>query len=1046
LQIDELVTALNGVHFSNNNNWIDQTSNAPRHRARSESFGGNLLLHCNDRTRSASDSTFRHDMKLTISISNRLTRSDSDESSALSPADVSICNTACSTNSTFSRPNSSRGMVAPSPLDPVFVSRIGNVSLVSPTYSANKSNDIISERHLNRMNRISEVCSTGANSPSTTPTQILEEEGRFNRVVFPKSQNDNIFESDAATVIDEDFGADDIAQSQLEYPSGNVIDENNNFVRIIHVAAEQANSDHQCVDNREEGKSYSSPTLDRRSSRVNQLQGLGSAFSGKLDCPTSNIARRNSLHRSVTVPLQSKSSLEKGNATPASVAFPNATDNYYTPQSKLPSDTHHIYHTTVGGNEILLKALQNLFQKKSTDAILVDCFQIHNEMNSADNLTCNVPINLQRSISAPLLGTGLPNGSSKISYHRDRANDYSLLSENSEFNLGKCAASSPPSFSRNYGGHITLRKETFRHSFGMDSSGAFSFGGRELSITTPSTENLRGRDSLDPFVRTNEPSNVYGKSALRKKKAKLRRLSKALPCKNRLFDSSDSSMNISNEYSQFPADLRSRRKSVAFCSGSFDEYKMISTESCSNSVEKNNFASRQIPIDHVKKIVSYNSIIGGNFRGHFDNGFPVIITAEITESRVESFRLSKALDLSIRIYCPPDQNSKWVDLGRNWFWTPCSPVGLLFGSHLLNDIKVQFYFIPNLPPNWLDSFQAQDDLEFDSSLMLDDSVMMSVIDNSDSTGTSNFLLPSTIIDRIVTFLSVEDLFESSLTINKVWAISSQKQILSYFQLHLTSLNCCDSWKHFQAFTKKFNRGKFLSDGGFKKVYCIQSDQRLEALSIMDLKELLDQSLEAVATVELVISRLCSSLISLNICPNMIKVYSVFRSDYDLSNWAGWRVESIEDLNRSRKVDHREIQKRQFKKTSLFQYCHMEYCKHGDLEEFMRRETTVPTEKIRSFLFQMCFALFCGRETLSLRHFDVKLLNFFVTNQVDDRHINGNLYIGFGKNIYEIVCNTSASVVKLADFGTSVIGSDSMGIPVSLPQVHFPLNIYIYIYI
>lgn len=60
---------------------------------------------------------------------------------------------------------------------------------------------------------------------------------------------------------------------------------------------------------------------------------------------------------------------------------------------------------------------------------------------------------------------------------------------------------------------------------------------------------------------------------------------------------------------------------------------------------------------------------------------------------------------------------------------------------------------------------------------------------------------------------------------------------------------------------------------------------------------------------------------------------------------------------------------------------MELCEHGDAEVFIRaqRDRVLPTVEAQGFLFQMAFALYAGRAELSLRHFDVKLLNFFVSD-------------------------------------------------------------------
>ena len=58
---------------------------------------------------------------------------------------------------------------------------------------------------------------------------------------------------------------------------------------------------------------------------------------------------------------------------------------------------------------------------------------------------------------------------------------------------------------------------------------------------------------------------------------------------------------------------------------------------------------------------------------------------------------------------------------------------------------------------------------------------------------------------------------------------------------------------------------------------------------------------------------------------------------------------------------------------------MEYCSGGDLEEVVRRAGQLTVSTVKSILFQIFFAFYAGREKLCLRHFDVKLLNFFVSD-------------------------------------------------------------------
>lgn len=100
---------------------------------------------------------------------------------------------------------------------------------------------------------------------------------------------------------------------------------------------------------------------------------------------------------------------------------------------------------------------------------------------------------------------------------------------------------------------------------------------------------------------------------------------------------------------------------------------------------------------------------------------------------------------------------------------------------------------------------------------------------------------------------------------------------------------------------------------------------------------------------------------------------------------------------------------------LTQYIGMELCEYGDAELMMKAQpdTLLPAREAACCLFQMAFALYSGRAELSLRHFDVKLLNFFVGDGVrlleEDRARKGEvpgeggvtLRYGLGQEVVEL---------------------------------------------
>ena len=167
------------------------------------------------------------------------------------------------------------------------------------------------------------------------------------------------------------------------------------------------------------------------------------------------------------------------------------------------------------------------------------------------------------------------------------------------------------------------------------------------------------------------------------------------------------------------------------------------------------------------------------------------------------------------------------------------------------------------------------------------------------------------------------------------------------------------------------------------------------------------------------------------------------------------------------VDSLEFPKKNSYQRGSFQYIRMEFCSGGDLEEVVRRAGQLDVSTVKSILFQIFFAFYAGREKLCLRHFDVKLLNFFVSNgscllsnsqkeEYDRMTSNNNdesnsyyntgdnvkMRVGFGDHVFALSLQTSSlSVVKLADFGTSAVGAAGLGDSVSAQQVISDKNYY-----
>ncbi|CAM9154423.1 unnamed protein product, partial [Scytosiphon promiscuus] len=264
----------------------------------------------------------------------------------------------------------------------------------------------------------------------------------------------------------------------------------------------------------------------------------------------------------------------------------------------------------------------------------------------------------------------------------------------------------------------------------------------------------------------------------------------------------------------------------------------------------------------------------------------------------------------------------------------------------------------------------------------------------------------------------------------------------------------------------FPWGGFLSEGACKQVHKVwnAASGQMEALSVMDRKEL--EGDEEVVSREVRVSILASSLVQRRISPNFVQTYGLFRSATPLPDQVFGTSEEKYPCGRSPGMIRHQPRvpipsvagvssqgrsgrsKRSPSDSSgslRYQYIGMELCEHGDAEVFIRaqHDRLLPTVEAQGFLFQMAFALYAGRAELSLRHFDVKLLNFFVSDASRLLTAGGSegvpgaegggdvtLRYGVGTDVVELCLpQDRAYLVKLADFGTADVDPLTVGNPV-----------------
>ena len=239
---------------------------------------------------------------------------------------------------------------------------------------------------------------------------------------------------------------------------------------------------------------------------------------------------------------------------------------------------------------------------------------------------------------------------------------------------------------------------------------------------------------------------------------------------------------------------------------------------------------------------------------------------------------------------------------------------------------------------------------------------------------------------------------------------------------------------------KFPWGMFLSEGTFKRVYKVWNSTvgAEEAISVMDINRI--DNVHVVGA-ELSVSVMLSSMARRNICPNFVLVRGVFTSKFEpsISHWGaadnkkplGAHYDMTKKYPRSRKPSKKEC--------GSFQYIRMELCRHGDVEEYIKRQpgSAIPPNDARSLLFQMAFSMHVAGHKFGMKHYDVKLLNFFLDKTNDDTvdetsHPFTVLRYGLGSHVFNLRMQTSSAVLaKLADFGTANVRAESNGQPVMI---------------
>lgn len=188
--------------------------------------------------------------------------------------------------------------------------------------------------------------------------------------------------------------------------------------------------------------------------------------------------------------------------------------------------------------------------------------------------------------------------------------------------------------------------------------------------------------------------------------------------------------------------------------------------------------------------------------------------------------------------------------------------------------------------------------------------------------------------------------------------------------------------------------------------------------------------------ELAVSVMLTSLVRRGVCPNFVVTRGAFSCPYKPPAHL-WGSET----NKCPKGDAYTSpmatkNAKAPRKQGHFQYIRMELCDRGDAEEYIKTlpDELLPPELARQLLFQMTFALHAAANRYSLKHYDIKLLNYFVQTMESEKAGDVILRYGLGEHIFVLRSPRHfALMAKLADYGTANVDSATNGQQVTIAQ-------------
>lgn len=348
-----------------------------------------------------------------------------------------------------------------------------------------------------------------------------------------------------------------------------------------------------------------------------------------------------------------------------------------------------------------------------------------------------------------------------------------------------------------------------------------------------------------------------------------------------------------------------------------------------------------------------------------------------------------------------------------------------------------------------DVFEEEDE-DYDITEYAEDEAIDTLPTEEDDDDSVVFIDVAAALQFVLEFLTMEEMRKVTMFVDSIWSrstISSMSWSIGNNVVqpnyNITRLTSCKLNTQYQKFQQTFPWGQFLCRGGFKsvyKVYC-RHRQRMEAISVMDVNMIRSTNNQHIVRQEVHIGTLLSDLVTSGISPNFIETYGMFQTEMKEPDHL-WGTESNKKP-RGPFSQHSvmKFNPKKYKSTSNdgdYCYIRMELCDGGDFEEFLKERTNglgvMPLKETIGALFQMISSLNLAQVKFNLRHYDVKLLNFFLKKKLsltndEDEMVEVAKY-NYGHDDYIVESSRDyAYVVKLADYGTADTSIESLNTPI-----------------